>query len=40
MGRPSDLLIDVDPRSPRVRVTGQAVPIGREPSQSRESLPR
>ncbi|MFE9676716.1 PhzF family phenazine biosynthesis isomerase [Streptomyces sp. NPDC006259] len=27
MGRPSDLLIDVDPQSPRTRVTGQAVPI-------------
>ncbi|MFJ9718356.1 PhzF family phenazine biosynthesis isomerase [Streptomyces sp. NPDC101213] len=29
MGRPSDLLVDVDPRSPRTRVTGQAVPMGR-----------
>lgn len=28
MGRPSDLLIDVDPRSARTRVTGGAVPIG------------
>ncbi|MEV5488429.1 PhzF family phenazine biosynthesis isomerase [Streptomyces bobili] len=28
MGRPSDLLIDVDPRSARTRVTGRAVPIG------------
>jgi PhzF family phenazine biosynthesis protein len=28
MGRPSDLLIDVDPRSARIRVTGGAVPIG------------
>ncbi|MFJ4425082.1 PhzF family phenazine biosynthesis isomerase [Streptomyces bobili] len=28
MGRPSDLLIDVDPRSARIRVTGRAVPIG------------
>ncbi|MGW8066301.1 PhzF family phenazine biosynthesis isomerase [Streptomyces ziwulingensis] len=27
MGRPSDLLIDVDPLDPRTRVTGQAVPI-------------
>ncbi|MGC9379883.1 PhzF family phenazine biosynthesis isomerase [Streptomyces sp. MH13] len=27
MGRPSDLLIDVSPQDPRVRVTGQAVPI-------------
>ncbi|WND33200.1 PhzF family phenazine biosynthesis isomerase [Streptomyces sp. BB1-1-1] len=27
MGRPSDLLIDVSPRDPRTRVTGQAVPI-------------
>ncbi|MFH9570780.1 PhzF family phenazine biosynthesis isomerase [Streptomyces sp. NPDC017230] len=27
MGRPSDLLIDVDPEDPRTRVTGQAVPI-------------
>lgn len=28
MGRPSDLLIDVDPESERTRVTGRAVPIG------------
>ncbi|MFF5185945.1 PhzF family phenazine biosynthesis isomerase [Streptomyces sp. NPDC000345] len=28
MGRPSDLLIEVGPRDPRVRVTGRAVPIG------------
>ncbi|MFE5737870.1 PhzF family phenazine biosynthesis isomerase [Streptomyces celluloflavus] len=28
MGRPSDLLIDVDPQDTRTRVTGQAVPIG------------
>ncbi|MEW2569151.1 PhzF family phenazine biosynthesis isomerase [Streptomyces sp. NPDC047070] len=28
MGRPSDLLIDVDPEDTRVRVTGRAVPIG------------
>ncbi|MFF4590256.1 PhzF family phenazine biosynthesis isomerase [Streptomyces sp. NPDC001388] len=28
MGRPSDLLIEVDPQDPRVRVTGRAVPIG------------
>jgi PhzF family phenazine biosynthesis protein len=27
MGRPSDLLIDVSPRDPHTRVTGQAVPI-------------
>ncbi|HEX4704204.1 MAG TPA: PhzF family phenazine biosynthesis isomerase [Pseudonocardiaceae bacterium] len=27
MGRPSELLIDVDPADPRVRVTGHAVPI-------------
>ncbi len=27
MGRPSDLLVDVSPRDPRIRVTGQAVPI-------------
>ncbi|WP_395570593.1 PhzF family phenazine biosynthesis isomerase [Streptomyces sp. BK79] len=29
MGRPSDLLIAVDPRDPRTRVTGQAVPVPR-----------
>jgi PhzF family phenazine biosynthesis protein len=28
MGRPSDLLIEVDPHDTRVRVTGRAVPIG------------
>ncbi|EPD68942.1 PhzF family phenazine biosynthesis isomerase [Streptomyces sp. HGB0020] len=28
MGRPSDLLIDVDPENTRTRVTGRAVPIG------------
>ncbi|MFD0304565.1 PhzF family phenazine biosynthesis isomerase [Streptomyces sp. NPDC127119] len=28
MGRPSDLLIEVDPEDARVRVTGRAVPIG------------
>ncbi|MFG2474215.1 PhzF family phenazine biosynthesis isomerase [Streptomyces fagopyri] len=27
MGRPSDLIIEVDPHDPRVRVTGHAVPI-------------
>jgi PhzF family phenazine biosynthesis protein len=27
MGRPSELLVDVDPDEPRVRVTGHAVPI-------------
>jgi PhzF family phenazine biosynthesis protein len=27
MGRPSELLVDVDPADPRVRVTGHAVPI-------------
>ncbi|WFB10511.1 PhzF family phenazine biosynthesis protein [Streptomyces sp. LX-29] len=29
MGRPSDLVVDVDPADARVRVTGQAVPIPR-----------
>lgn len=29
MGRPSDLLAEADPVDARVRVTGQAVPIGR-----------
>jgi PhzF family phenazine biosynthesis protein len=29
MGRPSDLLVEVDPTDTRVRVTGQAVPITR-----------
>jgi len=29
MGRPSDLLVEADPVDARVRVTGQAVPIGR-----------
>lgn len=28
MGRPSDLLVEVDPNDARVRVTGRAVPIG------------
>ncbi|MFI9206082.1 PhzF family phenazine biosynthesis isomerase [Streptomyces sp. NPDC053048] len=28
MGRPSDLLIELDPRDTRTRVSGQAVPIG------------
>ncbi|MBT2387794.1 PhzF family phenazine biosynthesis isomerase [Streptomyces sp. ISL-11] len=28
MGRPSDLIVEVDPADPRVRVTGRAVPIG------------
>jgi PhzF family phenazine biosynthesis protein len=27
MGRPGELLVDVDPADPRVRVTGHAVPI-------------
>ncbi|MFF7213592.1 PhzF family phenazine biosynthesis isomerase [Streptomyces sp. NPDC008238] len=27
MGRPSELVVDVDPRDPRVRVTGRAVPL-------------
>ena len=27
LGRPSKLLVDVDPASERVKVTGQAVPI-------------
>lgn len=27
MGRPSELIVDVDPEDPRVRVTGRAVPI-------------
>ncbi|CAM5394400.1 hypothetical protein SVIOM342S_00625 [Streptomyces violaceorubidus] len=27
MGRPSELLIEVSPRDPRTRVTGQAVPV-------------
>ena len=28
LGRPSELLVDVDPASERIKVTGQAVPIG------------
>jgi len=28
MGRPSELLVDIDPTDPRVRVTGRARPIG------------
>ncbi|WP_206440215.1 PhzF family phenazine biosynthesis isomerase [Streptomyces scabichelini] len=28
MGRPSELLVDIDPTDPRVRVTGRACPIG------------
>jgi predicted PhzF superfamily epimerase YddE/YHI9 len=27
LGRPSELLVDVDPADERVKVTGQAVPI-------------
>jgi len=29
LGRPSELLVDVDPARERIKVTGQAVPIGR-----------
>ncbi len=28
MGRPSELLVDVDPADPRIRVTGRARQIG------------
>jgi PhzF family phenazine biosynthesis protein len=35
IGRPSDLLIDVDPQDTRTRVTGRAVPIGRGPGHVR-----
>lgn len=31
MGRPSDLVVDVDPADPRVRVTGRAVALGQAP---------
>lgn len=33
MGRPSDLLVEADPIDARVRVTGQAVPIGQRAGQ-------